>query len=184
MIEWFQLQPKMPDILHSHYADAGYVAARISHITEIPVVHTGHSLGRDKRKRLIASGMTASQLEQKYNIGRRIEAEEEVLATAELVITSTRQEINDQYELYDFYMPDKMKVIPPGTSLQQFHPPEIGEPDFALAKSIRKFLDEPLKPIILALSRPDPRKNIATLMRAFGESPDLQELANLGDCGG
>jgi len=179
LIEWFQQQPEMPDILHSHYADAGYVAARISHITEIPVVHTGHSLGRDKRKRLIASGMTASQLEEKYKISRRIEAEEEVLATAELVITSTRQEINDQYELYDFYMPDKMKVIPPGTSLKQFHPPEIGERDFNLAKSIRKFLDEPLKPIILALSRPDPRKNIASLMRAYGESPELQELANL-----
>jgi sucrose-phosphate synthase len=40
-------------------------------------------------------------------------------------------------------------------------------------------LKEPHKPIILALSRPDHRKNIITLVDAYGESAQLQRMANL-----
>ncbi|MBL6988041.1 MAG: glycosyltransferase, partial [Methylobacter sp.] len=43
LLHWLNLQPKMPDILHSHYADAGYVGMRLSHLTGIPFVFTGHS---------------------------------------------------------------------------------------------------------------------------------------------
>ena len=179
MLDFFRSQDRMPDILHSHYADAGYVATRLSHTTGISVVHTGHSLGRDKRERLMAAGMNSAELEDRYQISRRIEAEEEVLANASLVITSTHHEINQQYEAYDFYHPERMKVIPPGTDLTQFHPPELGEAPTKIEKSIRRFLDDSNKPIILALSRPDPRKNIASLIRAYGESKELQEVANL-----
>lgn len=179
LLEWFGHQDRLPHLLHSHYADAGYVATRISHLMEIPLVHTGHSLGRDKRQRLMAAGMSSAELEQSYKIGRRIEAEEEVLANADLVITSTHQEITNQYELYDYYQPHTMVVIPPGTNLEQFHPPELGASPSQVGRSIRRFLDEPEKPMILALSRPDPRKNIATLVKAYGESKDLQEIANL-----
>ena len=179
ILEYFREQGRMPDIIHSHYADAGYVATRLSHTTSIPVLHTGHSLGRDKRKRLMATGMTSAALEEQYKIGRRIEAEEEVLAHASLVITSTHHEITEQYESYDFYQPNRMVVIPPGTNLNEFHPPQLGEAPSKITRSIRRFLDEPDKPLILTLSRPDPRKNIATLVRAYGESKELQEMANL-----
>ncbi|MDF0534049.1 HAD family hydrolase [Shewanella sp. A32] len=179
LLQFFQQQQRLPDVIHSHYADAGYVATQISHLSGIPLVHTGHSLGRDKRKRLMASGMTSSEVEQKYNMRRRIEAEEQVLANANLVITSTRQEIEAQYELYDYYCPESMRVIAPGTDLSKFHPPELGEPQTQIASAIRRFLDEPEKPMILALSRPDPRKNIATLVQAYGESPELRTMANL-----
>ncbi|MFQ6370888.1 HAD-IIB family hydrolase [Shewanella sp. YIC-542] len=179
LLEFFQQQQRMPDLIHSHYADAGYVATQLSHLSGIPLVHTGHSLGRDKRKRLMAGGMTSPEVELKYNIRRRIEAEEQVLANANLVITSTRQEIESQYELYDYYCPESMRVIAPGTDLSMFHPPQLGEPQTQVASAIRRFLDEPEKPMILALSRPDPRKNIATLVQAYGESPELQAMANL-----
>ncbi|KFZ37370.1 HAD family hydrolase [Shewanella mangrovi] len=179
LLEYFHEQERMPDLVHSHYADAGYVATQINHISGIPLVHTGHSLGRDKRKRLMASGMVSRDVEKRYNMRRRIEAEEQVLANASLVITSTKQEIEAQYELYDYYSPDSMRVIPPGTDLSLFHPPELGEAPTQITSAIRRFLDEPDKPMILALSRPDPRKNIATLMQAYGESPELREMANL-----
>jgi len=42
-----------------------------------------------------------------------------------------------------------------------------------------RFLTNPHKPMILALARPDPKKNIPTLLRAFGECRPLRELANL-----
>lgn len=170
---------RLPDLLHSHYADAGYVGSRLAHLLGVPLVHTGHSLGRVKRRRLLASGLDAADIERRYNMARRIEAEEMVLASAERVITSTHQEIEEQYGRYDYYQPEQMRVIPPGTDLERFHPPEGNEADSAMAAELRRFLREPDKPIILALSRPDPRKNIAALVTAYGESPRLQELANL-----
>lgn len=46
-----------------------------------------------------------------------------------------------------------------------------------------KFFVNPHKPMILALARPDPKKNITTVLKAFGECRPLRELANLvSDC--
>ncbi|KAL2490182.1 putative sucrose-phosphate synthase 4 [Abeliophyllum distichum] len=42
-----------------------------------------------------------------------------------------------------------------------------------------RFFTNPHKPMILALSRPDPKKNVTTLIKAFGECQPLRELANL-----
>lgn len=172
-------QPAPPDIIHSHYADAGYVASRFSNLLNIPLVHTGHSLGRVKRRRLLASGVKQVDLEHRYNMRRRIDAEEETLGVAELVITSTRQEIDEQYGLYDYYQPDQMRVIPPGTDLQCFYPPVGNEQTQPVYNELLRFLNEPEKPIILALSRPDQRKNIITLIEAYGESEKLRQMANL-----
>ncbi len=178
-LEYIKLQPCLPSILHSHYADAGYVGTRLSHLLGIPLVHTGHSLGRSKRRQLLAAGFSRETLEARYNIATRIEAEETTLGVAECVITSTRQEIHEQYAAYDHYQPERMRVIPPGTDLKQFFPPEGSEGSSPIATEIYRFLKEPDKPIILALSRPDPRKNILQLITAYGESPELQQLANL-----
>ncbi|MEJ2530107.1 MAG: HAD family hydrolase, partial [Gammaproteobacteria bacterium] len=48
-----------------------------------------------------------------------------------------------------------------------------------IARQLRRFLKDPDKPIILALSRPDQRKNIITLIEVFGEVNKLRKLANL-----
>ncbi|MGD8933741.1 MAG: HAD family hydrolase [Gammaproteobacteria bacterium] len=178
-LDFINSQKRLPDIIHSHYADAGYVGTRLSHQLNIPLVHTGHSLGRAKRKRLLASGMKRDAIEQRYNISRRIDAEEETLGAAERVITSTNQEIVEQYGMYDYYQPEKMRVIPPGTDLQKFYPPEGDEYDSAIFFDISRFLQDSYKPIILALSRPDQRKNISTLVEAYGESEELKQIANL-----
>ena len=73
-----------PSLIHSHYADAGYVGSRVASTLGLPLVHTGHSLGRVKRKRLLASGLSSGAVEKQYNMARRIDAEEETLATAVL----------------------------------------------------------------------------------------------------
>lgn len=179
LLSWLHRQSRWPDVLHSHYADAGYVGLRLSHWTGLPLIHTGHSLGRDKCRRLLALGLTMEDIEQRYHISRRIDAEEDTLTNADLVITSTRNEIEDQYELYDCYTPEKMAILPPGTDLQQFHPPDSTGDDIGFAKSLENFLHQPTKPMILALSRPDERKNIVGLLEAYGQCPRLQALANL-----
>jgi sucrose-phosphate synthase len=168
-----------PDIVHSHYADAGYVGTRLANLLGVPLVHTGHSLGRVKRRRLIASGIKRDVIETRYHMARRVEAEELTLGSASLVITSTANEIEEQYGLYDHYQPEHMQVIPPGTDLKSFMPPDGSEQHAPIAAEVARFLNDPAKPMILALSRPDERKNIATLVRAYGESPELQECANL-----
>jgi sucrose-phosphate synthase len=176
---FFREQAKLPDIFHSHYADAGYVGAHLANMLAVPLIHTGHSLGRVKRRRLLASGLSHQQVERRYNMIRRIEAEEMVLATAERVITSTYQEIEEQYPLYDHYQPEQMRVVPPGTDLEKFFPPTSNDLHSSLYHEIVQHLKTPEKPIILALSRPDQRKNIVALVEAFGQSPQLQKLANL-----
>ena len=179
VLAYLKSQPRMPDVLHSHYADAGYVGSRLSHQLGIPLVHTGHSLGRNKRQQLLASGIKRSEIESIYHISRRIEAEETTLGTAERVITSTQQEIEQQYGLYDFYQPERMRVISPGTDLTQFFPPQGDEKKSPMAMALKRYLKQPNKPMILALSRPDPKKNIVALIEAYGGSPALQQAANL-----
>jgi len=170
---------RMPDLIHSHYADAGYVGVRLSNLLGVPLVHTGHSLGRDKRQRLLSAGMSEEAINETYNMDRRVDAEEEVLAGADLVIASTHNEIDEQYGLYDYYQPKRMAVIPPGTDLSRFRPPAPDDPPSAFSDQLRRFLQDPDKPLILALSRADTRKNNQTLLEAYGESDDLREIANL-----
>jgi sucrose-phosphate synthase len=149
LVSWLNEQGQRPAVVHSHYADAGYVGVRLSNLLGVPLVHTGHSLGRDKRQRLLAKGLHREEIDRRYTMNRRIDAEEEVLANADLVITSTHNEIEEQYGLYDYYQPQRMAVIPPGTNLTQFHPPLPHQPQIPFFQVLQRFLTEPAKPIIL-----------------------------------
>ncbi len=179
LLSLYRAEGLRPDAIHSHYADGGYVGSRVANMLEVPLVHTGHSLGRVKRRRLLASGVDAGEIESRYAMTRRVHAEEQTLAVASRVIASTHQEIEEQYELYDFYRPDAMTVIPPGTDLERFHPPGGNERNSSIAVAVRRFLEYPERPMILAIARADPRKNIATLVRAYGEHPTLSSRVNL-----
>lgn len=180
ILQYLKLQGRTPDIVHAHYADAGYAGARLVQLLGLPFVFTGHSLGRVKKQRLLEKGSKESSIESQYNISQRIEAEEITLGNASLVITSTHQEVQEQYCLYDNYHPRRLRVIPPGVEMSPFinldreilrHCP--------MAEELKRFLNHPDKPIILALSRPDERKNIGTLIKAFGSYPQLHQKANL-----
>ncbi len=179
LLAFLNEQERKPDIIHSHYADAGYVGVSLVNQLGIPLVHTGHSLGRSKRRRLLAGGMKGSEIERRYNMKRRIDAEESTLGVADYVITSTHQEVEDQYGLYDYYQPEQMRVLPPGTNLERFAPAKEDLRHSSIAKQLGRFLKDPDKPIILALSRPDQRKNIITLVEVFGEVSKLRQVANL-----
>ncbi|XP_024983242.1 probable sucrose-phosphate synthase 2 [Cynara cardunculus var. scolymus] len=210
-------QPIWPFVIHGHYADAGDSAALLSGALNVPMVLTGHSLGRNKLEQLLKQGRQSKEdINSTYKIMRRIEAEELSLDAAELVITSTKQEIDEQWGLYDGFdvklekvlrararqgvdchgrfMP-RMAVIPPGMDFSHVIK-EADEADGDLSSltnsdgaspkampaiwsEVMRFLTNPHKPMILALSRPDPKKNITTLLKAFGECHPLRELANL-----
>ncbi len=178
-LQHFRRIGRVPDLIHGHYADAGLCGAHLSAVLGVPFVQTGHSLGRVKLARLLAQGMSPLSIESRYHIRQRIEAEEVALDNAGLVIASTRQEVDEQYALYDNYVPERMAVIPPGVDLGRFHPPRRWEQPPPIAEAIDRMLADPRKPLVLALSRPDRRKNIGALVEAFGRTPRLRELANL-----
>jgi sucrose-phosphate synthase len=170
---------RVPDLIHGHYADAGYVGGQIARLLGVPFIFTGHSLGRIKKERLKEKGMKSSDIEHRYNITRRIDAEEFALDTAVRVIASTHQEVEEQYKLYEHYDPKRMLVIPPGINLDKFFPPQRSKSRASILFEINRFLNDMRKPIIFAMSRADERKNIETLLRAFAENKDLCNQANL-----
>jgi sucrose-phosphate synthase len=178
-----------PDWLHSHYGDAGYAASRLSVRLNIPFAHTGHSLGLAKKQKMLASGMTESEAEERFKFAKRISAEENALALSEFIVTSTYLEIAD-WEQYNNYNKAQFHVQPPGIDVSKFTPYYIKsfkeDEDYLqlqrrywVGQNIEKFLTNPNKPVILALSRPDRRKNLHFLIEAYGEDKELQALANL-----
>lgn len=179
-LRFLQKAEKLPDLFHSHYADAGYVGLHLSQLLGIPLVHTGHSLGRVKRQRLIADGRKAETIDRQFHFPKRTAAEEAVLEHADLIITSTRQEIEGQYALYHNFQKSKVAVVPPGTDASRFSPPSSTKKiDDTVKESIDHFLRRTTKPLILAIARPDERKNLVRLVDAYGNSQALQDIANL-----
>ncbi|KAF4378356.1 hypothetical protein G4B88_025849 [Cannabis sativa] len=209
-------KPVWPVAIHGHYADAGDSVALLSGALNVPMLFTGHSLGRDKLEQLLKqSHSSRDEINSTYKIMRRIEAEELSLDASEIVITSTRQEIEEQWRLYDGFDPilerkirarikrnvscygrfmPRMVIIPPGMEFHHIVPldgdmdgeaesnedhPTSPDPPIWTEVLIMRFFTNPRKPMILALARPDPKKNITTLVKAFGECRPLRELANL-----
>jgi sucrose-phosphate synthase len=179
-LQHFRRIRRVPDVIHSHYADAGAVGVRLSRLLDTMLVHTGHSLGRSKHQRLLDKGMSPETIEKRYRMSRRVAAEERVLAAAELVIASTDQEVDEQWGQYSGGSPSRMLVIPPGVDLDRFRPPRRGDALPPVAAEIDRFLVKPKKPLILAVQRPDERKNLATLIQAYAEHAGLRSRANLG----
>lgn len=175
----FRDSQRLPDIIHAHYSDAGYVGSRLASLLGCPFVFTGHSLGRTKLERLLASGSAEEEVKRRYNLSARIEAEELALDTAAMVVTSTNQEVEEQYSLYELYTPERMRVIPPGVDVSRFSPPGEGEIPEAVTAKIERFLDHPERPAILAIARADEKKNLASLVHAYGQSETLRDQANL-----
>jgi len=180
-----------PDVVHGHYADAGYVALQLASVLGVPLVFTGHSLGRNKLRVLARAGTSEEEIDRQYHINHRIAVEEEVLEKADLVIASTNHEVRRGYELYQATANVSYAVIPPGIDIDTFYPfyydlDEAFDPGEAVVRArvrqrqeIARFLYDPNKPLILAISRPDRRKNIDGLLTAYGEDKELQQIANL-----
>jgi len=170
---------RVPDIIHAHYADAGFVGSQLSHYVGVPLIFTGHSLGHDKLRTLLEKGVSKDEADKTYNINRRIKAEETALRFAKAVVTSTKQEATAQYGDYQNFRPKKIHVMPPGVYLDKFFKYKGPVKKLSVYDKVARFLDEPDKPAVLAISRADEKKNITTLLDAYGQNKALQEAANL-----
>jgi sucrose-phosphate synthase len=121
----------------------------------------------------------------------RIAAEEACLGAADFVVVSTRHERDTQYSRYEHGSAPRFEVIPPGTDLSRFFPyydydipgqaidESFKQARMRMAHELGRFHFQTEKPVILALCRPDRRKNIGALIQAYGEDKELQAIANL-----
>jgi sucrose-phosphate synthase len=190
-IKFITSQKRPPDIFHGHYADAGYVAMQLAAAFDAPFFFTGHSMGRNKQAKLLADGMKDSEIDRQYKINTRVDTEESIIRAADMIITSTQQEIDKQYGLYTNGKTAQYTVIPPGIELDAFYPyydsqldidllsEEAKQTKITLSNELHRFWAKPEKPFILALCRPDQRKNITGLIEAYGTDKELQAIANL-----
>ncbi len=179
-----------PDWIHSHYADAGYVGRELSAILNVPFAHTGHSLGKPKLEKLLAAGLPEPEAMERFRFAERFEAEDGTLANAEFIVTSTELEVRS-YAAYANASLAEYHVIPPGVDFTRYYPffndfapgasvsEERGHTVFLIRDSLEKFFSHPERPVILAICRPDRKKNIDGLIRAYGTDRELQAIANL-----
>jgi len=191
LIGYLREQERLPDVVHGHYADAGYVAEQIATTFGIPLVYSAHSLGRNKLAFLESQGWSEEKADEIYSIRTRIRAEEAALSRADLVIASTKYEQEELYGLYENRRRPRYAVIPPGLDLDSFFPyydyelpgDRISDAQkqahVRMTQELRRFHFEPDKPVILSLCRPDARKNIDRLIEVYGRDKELQALANL-----
>lgn len=177
---------RKPDILHSHYADAGLVCSRLAHELKIPLVHTGHSLGIPKMQRLGVNKRNFEKYNELYCFSSRLAAENTVIAQAGAIVASTNEEINQQYAEYDLKgHRDKFVNIPPGIDIRRFHPPakKLLDKDKGAQRLfnnvVQQGLKYPQRRIIGVLSRLDKRKNLVGLVKAYAEDTRLHATANL-----
>jgi len=180
---------RKPDILQSNYADAGLICARLSRELDIVQVHTGHSLGIPKMKRLGVTKKNYDEFDREFHFTNRIKAENIAIKNSFAIVGSTMQEIKGQYKGYDINTSsEKFRTITPGLDLKKFHSikdstgNKINDEDYIMRifeNILNQKFSDPKKRIISALTRLEKRKNINGLLEAFGKSSELQKKANL-----
>lgn len=191
MIAFTQREGRKPTVVHGHYVDAGYIARHVASVFGVPFIFSGHSLGRPKQAYLRDKGTPDDVIEREYNMARRIEEEENCLAEADLVITSTNYERDVNYGMYRHGKTPRFEVLPPGIDVSRYFPyynyelpgEEIEEiykqARVRMCKELQRFHFQGDKPLILAVCRPERRKNINMLIESYGRDKGLQAMANL-----
>jgi sucrose-phosphate synthase len=163
--------PRLPDVIHAHFADAAAVARAAQARFGIPFAYTPHALGIDKRAAGLDGGPDGDGLDA------RIDAERAAIASAAAILVSTRDEAERQIGGYGVPVTGRIHCLPPGV------PPHdaagANDDGDTLADRLGDWLDRPELPILLAVARPVAKKNLAALVRAYAGDPALRAQANL-----
>ncbi len=178
---------RKPDVLQSNYADSGLVCSILSKQLGIPQVHTGHSLGIPKMRKLGVNKSNIEKFNKIFHFDKRLKAERQTIKIADVIIASTREEINNQYSGYKIgKYKTKFRIILPGLDLNKFYAPrkhELTEEEIETRNLFQNVIDQNLKNperrIITTISRLDKRKNLHGLIKSFADDKVLQRIANL-----
>lgn len=162
-------QPRLPDVIHAHFADAADVAIAVRERFGIPFVYTAHSLGIDKA----ATGSVAGGAEP--GLAARIAEERRAIRGADAIVASSRDECERQLPAYGPVSTGRIHRLRPGIDHAEPTAADLAATQALLAP----FLRDPSRPIVLAVARPVRKKNLLGLVKAFATSSRLRATANL-----
>jgi glycosyltransferase involved in cell wall biosynthesis len=140
-----------PAVVHSHFWMSGLAALAVTREAGIPLVHTFHALGVEKRRHQgDADSSPASRIEDEARIAREADR---------IVATST----SEVFELKRMGARSRaLKVVPCGVDLERFRPDGSAEP----RRSARMR--------VVTLSRLVPRKGIDSVIEAIATVPESE----------
>ncbi len=139
------------DLIHSHYWLSGLVGLQLRRQWQIPMVHMFHTLARMKSR--------VAQSPEEEPSSLRLEAETEILRSADRVVASTQAELAQFQWLYKVDT-DHTAVISPGVDTAHFYPIPIDE--------AKAFVGLPPKEnLLLYVGRIEPLKGVDVLLEAL-----------------
>jgi glycosyltransferase involved in cell wall biosynthesis len=148
-----------PDVVHSHFWMSALAALAAARPLGVPVVHTYHALGIEKRRHQGAADTSPAA---------RIEAEARIARDADRIVATASSEV---FELLRMGAnPRALKIVPCGVDLDHFTPE--GPRDARRAGRMR----------VVTLSRLVPRKGVDTVIDAIAAVPEAElVIAGGGD---
>lgn len=180
----------IPDFVTTHYGDGGISGVIFAKDTGIPFSFTAHSLGAQKMDKMASIYDSFEKMNYDYNFTSRITAERFAMKYSSVNIVSTSMERFQQYahEMYkdwvDVEDDSKFAEISPGVNTQIFNS-QTQDTDKKIIDKIQNTIkkygtsERIGKPLIVASSRLEPKKNHIGLLRAYNASEKLKEKANL-----
>jgi D-inositol-3-phosphate glycosyltransferase len=144
------------DVVHTHYWLSGQVGWLAAERWDVPLVHTMHTMAKVKNAALAPGDAPEPR--------GRVIGEEQVVAAADALVASTREEAADLVERYGAD-PDLVHVVAPGVDLETFTPTAGGA---AGRRALRERLGLPVdRPVVLFAGRVQLLKGPDVLVRAL-----------------
>lgn len=101
------------DLVHSHYWLSGLVGVELARTTDLPLVHTMHTMARVKNAARGAGQLSEPDV--------RDRGESAVVAAADILTANTAEEAAELRTLYRARA-EQIRIVPPGVDLHVFHP--------------------------------------------------------------
>jgi glycosyltransferase involved in cell wall biosynthesis len=140
-----------PDVVHSHFWMSGKASIAAARVLGIPVVHTFHALGIEKRRQQGAKDTSPST---------RLDEERAIVAAADRVVATSSSEI---FELMRMGAdPRQLKIVPCGVDVDVFTPYGVVEKRTTNRQRV------------VTLSRLVPRKGIGDVIEAVALLDDVE----------
>ncbi len=188
--QYYESSNIIPDFVTTHYGDGGISGVNFAKDTGIPFSFTAHSLGAQKMEKMASIYNNFEEMNKDYKFTSRITAERLAMKYSSVNIVSTSMERFQQYahNLYNGWVDvnndNKFAHISPGVNTDIFTN-KSQEIDIEIKSKIKKIInkygppDRIGKPLIVASSRLEPKKNHIGLLKAYVESQQLREKSNL-----